>query len=326
MKPATATTLFALLLASLGASGCQPGGEEPEPPLPPGLRDADGIRGVVTHGDGFTPARGVRVEAHCGCGVGYSATSNHAGEFSWPSVVDGSYTLEASLGLFHGEAWVSVVEGNSQAVSLQLGVDSVRLGTLGGGADDVAGMLSSLGYASTPLTVSDLGNALTYTSLAMLFIGSGADLAPSEDSAARQELQDFVDAGGYLYVSDRAHPYLTRIWPDRIRFLAEPEIGQVQQVWATAVDLELWDYLQGDEAEIMFDRAEWSVLDSQSSSTKILLQGDVATSSGVRHDVPLAVQRPTGGGRLVYSSFHKYGQINADMRRVLAHMLMLGSF
>lgn len=288
----------------------------------------DGIAGIVTYMDGETPVINAVITMTSNEGT-YTTTSGPDGRFHQTGVTDGEYTVTADKGAFHAESGITVYGGKSGGdLSLFLELPAVSIGVVPGSFDDIGSILTGLGYSYTGLDDSDLTSWANLEPLEMLFLSCGSDYTMANDAAVQDNLDRFVNEGGYLYVSDWNYQYVEQVWPEAIDFyisgLGESRVGMGNQtVTANIKDEIMASYLGKDTAEIVFDKSGWVVIDSVPAETDILVSGDFSTSDGAMTDKPLMVSFTYGSGIVGYTSFHNEAQLGSDPKNILLYFISL---
>jgi hypothetical protein len=207
--------------------------------------------------------------------------------------------------------------------------------------DDIAALLGSFGYEVSTISEADLLNAATLSQYDIIAL----NCAPSANAAsAAANLRAFVSNGGKLYASDWAYVYIAAAFPGYINYPAYPRIGYSQTIMATIIDQDLADYLGTTEAEIVYDLGGWVVIDDVDPSTKVLMTGDVGTSSA-NGPAPVSMERSTqprlagaydvssvrvlaasfayGNGNVIYTTFHNEAQVGETARHILEYFTIL---
>jgi hypothetical protein len=141
------------------------------------------------------------------------------------------------------------------------------------------------------------------------------------DPIVLENVQQFVEGGGSLILSDWAGDLIEAIWPDQIDFVNEgicgsppcwdaPQVGTSEDVLADVLPTDLQQELGTDNISLSFDFSYWTAMASVSSDVEVFLQGDIeyrisdGEGYGVLEDVPLLVVLNLGRGKIVFSSFH----------------------
>jgi hypothetical protein len=141
------------------------------------------------------------------------------------------------------------------------------------------------------------------------------------DPIVLENVQDFVEGGGSLILSDWAGDLIEAIWPDEIEFVNEaicgsppcwdaPQVGTSEDILTDVLPAELQEDLGTDNISLSFDFSYWTAMASVSEDVEVHLRGDIeyrisdGEGYGVLEDVPLLVVLSLGRGKIVFSSFH----------------------
>ncbi len=156
------------------------------------------------------------------------------------------------------------------------------------------------------------------------------------NAAPYQNLRQFVQNGGSVYASDCAWPVIEGLSSGVIDFWGDETAaentnkGRDGTMTATITDAGLESFLGADTADIDFDLDVWSVIETVSSSVDVYVEGNVSVytddyntqtgSAGVR---PLLVgSRPfSGGGYVIYTTFHYHSQPSQEMLDILRYLI-----
>lgn len=193
--------------------------------------------------------------------------------------------------------------------------------------DDMGAVLHSSGF-----DYFDMGYARRHTDppldmFDVVFVNCSKDT--SFTFGEIRSLQEFVRAGGELYLSDWAWTKVNYGFPGYVEFLgSDPRIGVGgQTVDATVHDPSLIRALGTDRVPLTFDAGYWVVINSASHDTDVVLSGDITVDptnpprdcmpfalepAAGRGEIlkgrPLAVAFAYGQGRVFYTSYHLHAQ------------------
>ena len=145
--------------------------------------------------------------------------------------------------------------------------------------------------------------------------GVGEDDGFLKDEVALQNVEDFVNRGGTLVLTDWTYDLIEAIWPDKVSFYKEEEpdaaqVGLIGPVEATSSDSVLASKLEQDSVNVAYNFSNWTVIESVSEEVEVHLSGDVnyrisaSEGTGTLNDVPLLISFQQGGGQVVFASFH----------------------
>lgn len=143
----------------------------------------------------------------------------------------------------------------------------------------------------------------------LLFVNCGtkSDIKPAK-------LNDFVNSGGCLYVSDLAGSYLQQAFPEL--FVFDGRGGDVGNIKALVVDRELRE-ISGRIIDIQFDMGAWKVLRHCHGHAIIR-----SANPGVYADLPIMVSVRQGNGMIFYTCFHNRAQQSAQEKRMLQLLVL----
>ncbi len=157
------------------------------------------------------------------------------------------------------------------------------------------------------------------------------------DPAVIAALQEFVDLGGHLYVTDWAYDLIEVAFPDAIDFLGDDLVlddaqqGEPQTVNARVVDDALLESLGmssgANEVEAIFNFDSWAVVEAVGEGTQVLVEADVVYQDGAAQ-VPIAASPVVAefevgnkGGKVIYSAFHTEAQITTDVQDIINYLI-----
>ena len=161
-----------------------------------------------------------------------------------------------------------------------------------------------------------------------------ADDAFLSDPIALENIQNFVEEGGTLVLSDWSGDIIEAIWPEKISFVNEdicgsppcwdaPQVGTSELVLADVIQEELKQDLETDNISISFDFSYWTAISAVAEDVDVLLRGDIeyrissGDGYGTLGDVPLLVGFTAGQGRVVFSSFHWRSQHHSQANLIM---------
>lgn len=147
------------------------------------------------------------------------------------------------------------------------------------------------------------------------------DNALVSDEIVLENVQDFVDGGNTLVLSDWAGDLVEAIWPDKIQFVNEgicgddlcldsSQVGTSESLLVDVMNEDAKLDLGTDNISLSFDFSYWTAMESVADDVDIYLRGDIeyrisdGEGYGTLEDVPLLVGFNVGRGRVVFSSFH----------------------
>ena len=246
-----------------------------------------------------------------------------------------------------GAARIAVVLGaydHMEDVLAKLGLGAVSNGVLVSGTQKFDIYTSEAGENGSVGSTADLvNNAAKLARYDIVFFNCGADETPLENAAAKQNLRDYVQNGGNLYVTDLAYDYIEQSVPEAIDFFGADDTatGGAEERGAAengesgvasnadAVDTNLRDWLAARGAlrpdgkvHVEGFLGGWGVINEPGASGKVWVRGLLAASDDTRashsHGTGrgrgravgagetrnLTVTVPFGAGKVLYSSYH----------------------
>ncbi|MGD8718818.1 MAG: DUF2012 domain-containing protein [Candidatus Zixiibacteriota bacterium] len=270
----------------------------------------EGVAAQVYAPNGRTPVYDGRVvieelEAHGY--VGETMTGPDGG-FVFPTVPDASYrvTITSANEVFETIYHIEVEDGYS-AGEVEVLMSPVREGTfvnVPGRYDDMSVIFADLGYRYRTVELAELAvSSGTIEGADVVFLNSGVDTVWAENPDVTAKLRAFVEAGGRLMVSDRAWPFIRAIWPNRVTWPADPEIGGLyQDITADVAPGGLRTCVTVPTWELRYAQGNWALPSGTTGTT--FISGDVETSAGSRADAPLLLGFAAGDGFVYFSTFN----------------------
>lgn len=140
------------------------------------------------------------------------------------------------------------------------------------------------------------------------------------DELVIANVQDFVNRGRTVWVSDWSYELIEAAWPDKIDFygddelLEAAEVGAAGRTTARIVPEELRDKLETDTLSLELNYTNWALIEDVGDDVEVILRGDVGyrisaeEGWGELEQVPLLVRFEVGSGTVVFSSFHWHAQ------------------
>lgn len=143
---------------------------------------------------------------------------------------------------------------------------------------------------------------------------------PETVRSLHDQIRQYVDQAGTLYVSDLHLDVLAIAFPEYIDRQAADARGSVQTVEARVVDEGLRKHL-GDRIALQFDKPAWRPAAFKPNRVAIHLEGDYELVSGARASGPLMVSFTHGKGTVIFTSFHNEVQ-NTQVEQLLLRYLV----
>jgi len=314
--------------------------DEAEPAL-----EFGSVTGIVTATNGTTPIQGALVRLKPdGDGNGFSnqimsnttqstpqATTDSEGRYTLEDVPAGDQILVANRGVFWSEIQVTV-EANvlTDAPELIL-VPESKLAYIPGYFDSMEDILKDelgmgIGVHIDEITPADLLSMDVLSEYKMIFINCGSDIYDDlYDEEHYENLREYINSGGLLYISDLEMPILWLLYPEEFGY-GEYKSGEAGTVEAEVTFDALAENIGKSNVDIVFNLDDWMGLVEQSipGNSEILLRGDYMTYDFITdeetlvEDKPLAIFFTQGEGLVIFTSFHNTGAATFDQRAVLS--------
>ena len=283
-----------------------------------------------------------------------ATTSDGNGDFNLAGVAPGTYTVYVDKGSFSTTLDDVVV---SEGKPTELPTDecikpkAAQMFVVSG-HDSVENVLQRIGYDNFTLVNSHDDDHTAATSSWFLqafsdlptmqqndviFINCGPhewaldDFDQTQVNAALQNLRDYVEQGGELYVSDWAYDILERLYPDSATWYGDDtveddaQVAIAQSFTGAIVDADLSAALAKDSVDLLFNQGQVGVATSLGPNATPLITADIdvkTSSHDTEHltDVPVLFEvKPdaTAQGHVLYTSFHNGPNNTPDMDDVL---------
>ncbi len=168
-----------------------------------------------------------------------------------------------------------------------------------------------------------------------VYNGASEDHHLVNDATVVEHVHDAVNNGLRLYFSDWSYDLLEAAWPSTLDWLGDDSLlddaqrGIEGSVNARVVDEDLAAFMEvetGSQIEIVFNQGGWAVIEDVGEDVDVLVEAEVqydhpGTGQATTITSPLVVAFNSGGGRVVYTSFHNEAQITDDAVDVLRYQL-----
>lgn len=186
--------------------------------------------------------------------------------------------------------------------------------------DDMGKLLGEFGagYKYTTIPLADLQNPARLSEFDILFFTCGE--AKSLSPVIKDNLRNYVEAGGTLYASDLRFDVIAEAFPEFVDPVNNAQ-GVKQDVKAEVVDTSLQQVL-GLVMPLHFDEAGWRPAAFKGQDVRIFLKGNIQTNAGITIACPLLVQFPFGEGNVVFTSFHNEKQQKGLEEKLLKHLVL----
>jgi hypothetical protein len=187
---------------------------------------------------------------------------------------------------------------------------------------------------SSPWAAGVFGDYAALNEYDAVFINCGvseSEFIGTPDPVVAQNLRQYVQQGGSLYVSDQAYDIIELVWPDRIDFLFGDSDNSAAEAGADGLhtmDISepgLRDFVGQDTIDIDFNFGYFAIINEVASGTTVYLRGDIPYNVNntveVKQDTPVTVGFTDGapgvGGRVIFTSFHQESDATTGETEVL---------
>ncbi len=255
------------------------------------------------------------------------ATTDSSGRVLLQGLSTGSKNVVIQAGLFQNQTTQEVQAGTT-AASVNLSQGDVRLAVFYGVYDAVQNVLDSLGFTYDFYQSTDtLLDPDFYNPYDMIFINCGAYELYGDTTTYTQNIRNFVQGGGRLYISDLAIPFFAdmpfdseiHLWMEE-SFGDYPYGGQAMDTTAWAVDSLLVNAVGLDTFMVQF-LSGWIMLDTAvASGSHVLVEGPASPDQGT-FVVPYTEEFSYGSGKVYITSFHLEGSSPQEVERFLQHLI-----
>ncbi len=283
-----------------------------------------------------------------------STQTNNYGTFAFEDVPSGEHEVVVAIGAYSGSSIVEIVANETlDIMGDKICLESdVKIAVITGVYDHVEGILAKanlpydiVGSDSAGQETRDfLTSVEAMSEYDAVFINCGGLydnlLSVDQDGTLvptiAATIRAYVAAGGSLYTSDWAAPFVEDAFPDMIDFYGNDvdstayRAGYAPQAVTAAILTPAVESLLGrPEAVIALESPSWAIMSGVGEQTTVHLRGDALVCSGGSPGctVPAAPLLVTytapSGGTVMFTSFHNDRQehLNADMELILRFLV-----
>lgn len=164
-----------------------------------------------------------------------------------------------------------------------------------------------------------------------VFYDLDGDDVDGQVDAVLAALRGYVGAGGVIVASDWSYDVVERAWPDKVDFLGdddEPDAAQLgtpTSVDASVTQAALQEELGEDTVNMHFDLDAWPVMESASTDVTVYQMADVPWAFGMdegqTRNAPLYVSFEEGSGKVIYTSWRLYANMDGKPREVIQFLV-----
>lgn len=310
------------------------------------------------------------IDCHTGQAFTQDVVTDNSGAYAFTNLPTGDHEVRISSGSFNQRFRVDLMDGEDQDLTTQQGkyclaADSTKIAVVGGRYDHVEDILGQLGLdfemkgdddAMSAMAIAFLSDLSALNQYDIVFINCGelwGSVSASPNNPARvamlTAIRDYVLAGGSLYASDLAHPFIEESIPNVINFLGDDiELGQArdgyapQMITATVTDPGLVAALGTSSIVVDFPQDpsagvynnNWVIMEGSLPAARVFMRGSakrcpstrgcVGAFDGTISDVPLLSSYTfAAGGSVVFTSFHNERQqsVSQDILNTLRYLI-----
>jgi hypothetical protein len=276
-----------------------------------------------------------------------STTTDADGNFLLEDIPPGTYTVHVEKGSFTTSFVVEVIEG--VLVTLPepecLDPSSINVAVITGEYDEISAFLDALAVpydtyegAATTAYFDLILDPVTLSTYDIVFINCGdqyLDWWVDHNAEVQANLYDYVYAGGSIYASDWAYPFVELSWPGQVDWYESSSAyaddavagaalaGDRGDLTAAILDANMQAIVGSSSADLHYDLNAWALPESAGAGTTTLVQGDAPIEGGgVISGAPLALEFTSGAGRVIYTTFHNEGQATLHMELLLMEIIL----
>jgi hypothetical protein len=293
------------------------------------------VEGRVCAPDGTTWLSGAEVFIELPGGDRISSSTDGQGRWALEGVPPGTWDVHVRAGSFESIIVVVVDEDETTVVlpDSECAIDQdVKIAVVEGIWDDVRTVLVDVGIEegiitdfSTGWAYELLGDPAYLATFDIVMINCGADeYEYVGDATLQQNLIEYVEAGGSLYVSDLAYDVVEIAFPDALDFYGadetqdSAEVGAQMELMGTIVDPSLSSAIGTSQIDVNYPLAYWAIMEDEAADTRVYIRGTGETLDGeYLSDIAHTVSFRRGEGKVVFSSFHQEPGINVLQEQVL---------
>jgi len=266
--------------------------------------------------------------------------SNADGSFVLPVFSEGDQLLVVQKGAFRRVRPINAKAGD-QSVGADLttlpgamdkanGDDIPKMLVIDGAWDDIEDTLEKLGMqnGSFELTfASALNDAGKLSQYHIVFTpcdspGNYCEYTNASDSGVQSKLQDYVQAGGKLYVTDYSYDYIKQTWPEYVDWMDDDGsagsacMSGSYDAPAIVEDQGMKDWLAAQGITSFNVEENWTMVDKVNAVSTTDVDGNpttitpktwVTAQTGSQGNRPATLSFEKGCGRVLFSTYHTEG-------------------
>ncbi len=183
--------------------------------------------------------------------------------------------------------------------------------------DDVGAILESMGLRYEEFKIQNLEDQKLMQMIDLLFINCPG---PEPTWTSANNVREFVDRGGALYISCYARKWIDFIFPGLIEFHGEGEIQK--ELLAKVVDRQLRDFLGGIDQLYLRYNTHWHGIKKIKDKSERVQEYLRGVRAGWFEEEALLLSFPYGEGFVIFTTFHNSQQVNALEHRLLEYLVL----
>ncbi len=285
-----------------------------------------------------------------------SVKSDKDGRYQFDQVPCGQHTLVIQKGSFSTQAVVQVKSGHTTdtsgaAYKLCFQATKTKIAVLDGNWDDLGGIVAQLGFGYDLYTPEDTGEgegtilalladpiALGQYDIVFAACGTYNGWMPQDHPEVMDNLVQFVEGGGSLWMSDYAWVYGEYGFPDAIEYFGSDDVmdmykkGSPQQLLEQSLTGEILDgamaaYLGKQTLQVHIDKGPQIAPQAAGTGTMVHVQAKVVqgplSQYPLNATIPLVLSYKPGpeAGRVIYTNFHNDAQATEDIVKLMHYLV-----
>lgn len=271
------------------------------------------VQGYVRSANGTVSVSGVYVNMSSFPDNPDSTYTDANGFYKFTNVSSGDKHLLFSKGSFRDTIVITVpISGNVPDAYL---TPAKPLAFYWGNYDDIQSIIREMGYVLDSLFISDFENPATLQQYSIIFINCGDSSRYNLNTPViSNNLTAFLNNGGRIYASDWAFGCVKGIHPE----LNGTYDGETtSSLLSNVVYSPLQNYLGKNTVDIRYNLPDWLSLDPNNNYTQNIPFVRATYQSVTNNPTAFFRETYSGGGKLIYTTFHNEAQLSSDMTKIL---------
>lgn len=271
------------------------------------------VQGYVRSANGTVSVSGVYVNMSSFPDNPDSTYTDANGFYKFTNVSSGDKSLLFSKGSFRDTIDITVpISGNVPDAYL---TPAKPLAFYWGNYDDIQSIIREMGYVLDSLFIADFENPATLQQYSIIFINCGDSSRYNLNTPViSNNLTAFLNNGGRIYASDWAFGCVKGIHPE----LNGTYDGETtSSLLSNVVYSPLQNYLGKNTVDIRYNLPDWLSLDPNNNYTQNIPFVRATYQSVTNNPTAFFRETYSGGGKLIYTTFHNEAQLSSDMTKIL---------